>query len=198
MKRVAAPCRASRSSLAPTARSCAWPTSRSTRATISASSGRCSIFCPAGLETGLQNINTKEDKMAKYSGGCLCGQIRYETDADPIVSIQCQCRNCQKRSGGGHSSFIGFPKPAVKVTGPVKYHSVKADSGNMSSLGFCPECGSLVVSGSSGFPDMLGVMVGSLDDPGAFAPQMVVYTSRGHEWDQVDPALPKFPAMPPM
>src|SRR5690348_4877705 len=123
---------------------------------------------------------------AKYTGGCLCGQIRYETDADPMVSAQCQCRDCQRRSGAGHSSFMVFPAAALKVTGPVTYHAVKADSGNMSRLGFCPECGSSVFGGSSGFPEMTGVMAGSLDDPGKFAPQMVAFSKRGHSWDLVD------------
>jgi hypothetical protein len=136
--------------------------------------------------------------MTRYTGGCLCGNVRYEISAEPLVAIQCQCRDCQKRSGGGHASFLAFPKAAVALKGTVKTHATKADSGNLSHLGFCPDCGSPVISGSSGFPDMAAILVGSLDDPSAFKPQMVVYAARGHDWDRVDPALPKFPAMPPM
>jgi drug/metabolite transporter (DMT)-like permease len=29
-------------------------------------------------------------------------------------------------------------------------------------------------------------------------PQMVTYTVRGHAWDRLDPAVPKFEKMPPM
>ena len=47
-------------------------------------------------------------------------------------------------------------------------------------------------------PDMTTITAGSLDDPSVFKPQFVVYTSRGHAWDRVDPALPSFPKMPPM
>jgi hypothetical protein len=45
---------------------------------------------------------------------------------------------------------------------------------------------------------MQPVMAGSLDDPSKFAPQMIVFTTRGHSWDILDPGLPKFPKMPPM
>ena len=135
---------------------------------------------------------------AKFTGGCLCGKVRYEIEADPIVGIHCQCRDCQRRSGSGHASFVAFPKAAVKLTGPVKYHSNKADSGNTATRGFCSECGSQVVGASTGFPDMQPVMAGSLDDPSKFAPQMIVFTTRGHSWDILDPGLPKFPKMPPM
>jgi hypothetical protein len=136
--------------------------------------------------------------MTHYSGGCLCGQVHYETDADPMVGASCQCRDCQKRSGGGHSSFLVFPKAMVKLTGPVKYHGTTADSGNIATRGFCAECGSQVVGFTSGFPEMLGIMAGSLDNPSLFQPQMVAFASRGNPWDLVDPALPKFPGMPPM
>lgn len=134
--------------------------------------------------------------MTKYSGGCLCGQVHYEIEADPIVGLQCQCGNCQKRSGGGHTSFIVFPKAAVNLTGAVKYHGVKADSGNMSTRGFCAECGSPIVGLSTGVPEMIGIMVGSLDDPAQFVPQVVAYASRALPWDRIDPSLPKFPQMP--
>ena len=136
--------------------------------------------------------------MTKYSGGCLCGEVRYETNAEPIVGLQCQCRDCQKRSGGGHASFLAFPKAMVTLKGPVKYHSNTADSGNLATRGFCAECGSPVVGLSSGMPEMIAVMAGSLDDPCSFAPQMVAYAARANPWDMIDPALPKFPAMPPM
>jgi hypothetical protein len=136
--------------------------------------------------------------MTKYSGGCLCGQVHYEIDADPIVGLQCQCGNCRKRSGGGHTSFAVFPKASVTMTGPVKYHGVKADSGNMSTRGFCPECGSPIAGLSTGVPDLIGIMVGSLDDPAQFAPQVVAYAAEALPWDRIDPNLPKFPAMPPL
>jgi hypothetical protein len=54
-----------------------------------------------------------------------------------------------------------------------------------------------VIGASSGMPDMRTITAGSLDDPDLFKPQFVVYTSRGHAWDLVDPDLPSFPAMPP-
>ena len=43
-----------------------------------------------------------------YTGGCACGAIRYEARGDAIAEIHCQCRDCQKRSGTGHSSYRPF------------------------------------------------------------------------------------------
>ena len=47
-------------------------------------------------------------------------------------------------------------------------------------------------------PGVTTITAGSLADPSVFRPQFVVYTSRGHAWDHVDPAVPSFPKLPPM
>jgi hypothetical protein len=115
-----------------------------------------------------------------HRGGCRCGAIRYEIAAEPMFGGQCQCLDCQHETGGGHTSFVAFPAEAVKLTGTPRLYEVQADSGHTVRRGFCP------------------TSAGSLDDPSIFKPQFVCYTSRGHAWDFVDPALPSFPKMPPM
>lgn len=64
-------------------------------------------------------------------------------------------------------------------------------------LGVRAASAALVVARNSGQPDMLAITVGSLDDPAKFKPQMVAYASRGHAWDHVDPAPPRFDKHPP-
>jgi hypothetical protein len=136
--------------------------------------------------------------MAHYTGGCLCGAIRYEIAGDPIFGGHCHCRDCQRTTGAGHSSLMAFPQPAVKLTGSPKYYSTKADSGSAVSRGFCTNCGSPVVSNTSGMPGMIIITAGSLDDPGQFHPTLVVYAKRANPWDVTDQSLAHFPAMPPM
>jgi hypothetical protein len=41
-----------------------------------------------------------------YSGGCACGAIRYEISGEPMVMSDCQCRDCQRKSGTGHGSYL--------------------------------------------------------------------------------------------
>ncbi len=109
-----------------------------------------------------------------YTGGCACGAIRYEISAEPIAMNDCQCRDCQT-----HWDMVG-------------------DSGNVKTRGFCPACGSPVYLTFSAMPDLFTIHAASLDDPGRYEPQMVTYTVRGHAWDRLDPAVPKFERMPPM
>ena len=133
-----------------------------------------------------------------HRGGCRCGAIRYEIAAEPTFAGQCQCLDCQHETGGGHASFLAFPAGEVKLTGTPRFYEVKAESGNTVRRSFCPTCGSSVVSPTSGLPDITMVSAGNLEDPSIFKPQFVCYTSHGHAWDLIDPALPSFPKMPPM
>jgi hypothetical protein len=131
-----------------------------------------------------------------YRGGCQCGAIRYEIAAEPMIAGQCQCLDCQHETGAGHTSFIVFPAEAVKLTGAPRFYEVKAESGNTMRRGFCPTCGSPVVGATTGLPDAMTISAGSLDDPSVFKPAFVCYTSRGHAWDLIDPAVPSFSKMP--
>lgn len=132
-----------------------------------------------------------------YTGGCACGAIRYEISAAPLVMNDCQCRDCQRTSGTGHGSYLTYARRAdVKLTGQATHWDVIADSGNVKTRGFCPACGSPVYLTFATMPDLFTIHAASLDDPGRYEPQMVTYGSRGHAWDQLDPAIVKFDRMP--
>lgn len=134
--------------------------------------------------------------MSGFKGGCLCGAVRYESKADPLLAGNCYCEDCRKSSGSGRCSHIGAPRSAVEVTGDVTTYDRPADSGNMVSRSFCPKCGSALFSTNSGNPDLMFVRASSLDDPEVFKPQMSVYASRAPSWEHMDPGLPAFPEMP--
>jgi hypothetical protein len=46
-------------------------------------------------------------------------------------------------------------------------------------------------------PHIVAIRTASLDDPSWFNPQVDVWTSDAHPWDQMNPALPKFKEYPP-
>ena len=132
-----------------------------------------------------------------YSGGCACGAIRYEISAEPVFMNDCQCHDCQHRSGTGHGSYLTFPsRAAVKLSGEAANWDMVADSGNVKTSGFCPVCGTPVYLTFAAMPDVFTVHAASLDDPSRYKPAVVTYTVRGHAWDHIDPALTRFDKMP--
>lgn len=135
--------------------------------------------------------------MTKHrSGGCACGAIRYETNGEPIVALHCQCLDCQKRSGTGHSSYLVFPaREHVKITGEAKRWNIAGDSGSQKFHAFCPNCGTPVYL-TFAANDAIAIHAGSLDDASTFRPQIVTYGTRAQPWDALDGTLKIFERMP--
>lgn len=77
-----------------------------------------------------------------FTGGCLCGAVRYECSARPVFMGNCHCRDCQRTTGTAYVAAVLVPREAVAITGEVKQFDVKADSGQTFSRRFCPDCGS--------------------------------------------------------
>jgi hypothetical protein len=132
-----------------------------------------------------------------YTGGCACGAIRYEIPGEPLVMVDCQCRDCQRMSGTGHGSYLTFAGTGVKLTGDATQWDMVADNGNVKTRSFCSRCGSPVYLGFSAMPQIFTVHASSLDDPSRYKPQWVAYRMRALAWDHLDPELPAFDKMPP-
>jgi hypothetical protein len=133
----------------------------------------------------------------RATGGCLCGQIRYEVDSDTFIAVRCHCRDCQYVSGGEPTVAVAFPSNAVRtVKGLARVFNTYADSGTRVFRAFCADCGTPLFSGSEGNPEMIGVKIGSFDDPSRFPPAYHIWVSSAQPWHHIDPTKPAFPKNP--
>jgi len=131
----------------------------------------------------------------EFSGGCLCGAVRYRSAMTPQLVGNCYCADCRKSSGTSHCTHAVIGADAFSISGEVRFYDRPADSGNMVSRGFCPSCGSAVYSKNSSMPGMAFVRVSSMDDPDIAAPQITVYASRAPGWARIDSDNPVFQEM---
>ena len=134
--------------------------------------------------------------MKKIAGGCLCGQVRYAADAEPVFTAVCHCRNCQKQAGTAFSIVVAIPKTALTVTGHTKTFHDTGGSGLPVERRFCPECGSPIVSELSVMPDITFIKAGTLDDTQWLAPTMEVYCASAQHWVGLAGGMQRFPQMP--
>jgi hypothetical protein len=134
----------------------------------------------------------------KLSGGCACGAIHYECNADPIIMLNCHCRDCQQANGAAYAAIVVVPTGAVRMCGELRYHRMVGKAGNGVQRGFCVDCGSPVTVKLERRPDIIGLQAGSLDDPSVYRPMMDVYTSSAQHWDYMDPKIQKHPQGPPL
>jgi hypothetical protein len=130
-----------------------------------------------------------------FTGGCMCGAIRYECSSAPMMMANCHCRDCQKSSGSAFAAALMVPRSAVTFTGEVKNYEVKGDSGNAIGRGFCANCGSRLFTAPAN-ADFISLQAGSLDDPSWFQSQADIYVASAQPWDYLNPDSPKFPKLP--
>ncbi len=131
------------------------------------------------------------------SGGCLCGAVRYEIDAEPIITRICWCKDCQKFGAGGPTVNAGFPVAALTAVGNLSDYPSTADSGSRMHRKFCGKCGTHLFSAAEARPDFVFVRVGTLDDPEIAKPAVTIWTSSAPSWAVFDERLPKHDRQPP-
>ncbi len=133
--------------------------------------------------------------MTSFTGGCVCGQVRYECSAKPLVLFNCHCRTWQIVTGGPYVPVVIVPSKAFRLMkGTLRYHFTDSVRGERhpNKRGFCPDCGSRITGGETRrrLP-WLGITASSLDDPSWFRAEYDIFTSHAQPWDAMDPRLPK-------
>ena len=113
--------------------------------------------------------------MERFTGGCLCGNVRIVASGRPDRVGICHCLDCRKHHGALFHASAVFPEDAVTVEGETRDYEGRF---------FCPRCGSSVFGRSE---DEVEVNLGSLDAPDRFVPTYELWTVRRESW------LPPFP-----
>ncbi len=132
------------------------------------------------------------------TGGCLCGAIRYESDGDVMFALRCHCRDCQRQSGAASVAAIRVPAAQFRISkGTPKRFVTHGDSGNEITRSFCGDCGTPLYVQVATRPDMVGLRICTLDDPGWFRPDADIFVRSAQPWEPIDPTVPQYPDYPP-
>ena len=123
-----------------------------------------------------------------WTGGCLCGAVRYRSSADPVRVVNCHCGTCRRTSGAAFMTFVHFPADAFAWTAPPTWYRSSAAA----ARGFCVTCGSTLSMREAVLPDRVQVSLGSLDRPDLVRPDDHVWTSSQLPWLEVVDQLPRF------
>jgi hypothetical protein len=113
--------------------------------------------------------------MDRFTGGCLCGDVRIEARGRPHRVGLCHCLDCRKHHGALFFAGAMFPEDAVTVDG---------ETGDYEGRNFCPRCGAAVFNRLGG---EIEVHLGTLDAPDQLVPTYECWTVRRESW------LPPFP-----
>jgi hypothetical protein len=122
-----------------------------------------------------------------YEGGCLCGASRYIAHGDPINVRVCHCRLCQRAIGAAFNARALFSSKEIELTGPIGRNNSSAEL----VRGFCTRCGTTLFS-ERGNIGVVGITIGSFDDPNVFRPAEHIWTSSKQAWVKLDDGLPQY------
>jgi hypothetical protein len=131
-----------------------------------------------------------------FTGGCLCGAVRYEANEPPTLMGHCYCADCRKASGSGFIPFAGFRAGALRITGAVLVHRMTHADGREAVRNSCAACGGLVFGGLLGIAKNHTIYAGSFDDPSMFQPSIAIFARDRAAWAIVPPGLKIFDGMP--
>jgi len=125
------------------------------------------------------------DTTKTITGGCLCGEIRYESQEPPFRGGYCHCRHCQQALGNLFGPSVMFRHEAFSFTkGNIKWWK-----GPLANRGFCNECGSPIAFQYRG-SGHITIWVGTLDHPEDFKPEAHWGVESRLPWVNIDSHLP--------
>lgn len=130
-------------------------------------------------------------------GGCYCGAVRYKSEGDALMKLQCHCRECQYASGGNPNMVMGVPDAGFAYTKGAAKGFQRSDLDNPVTREFCADCGTQLLSRAPGVPGVALLKVGTLDDPSVYgSPQMAIYTCDQQSFHHVPEGLASFDKLP--
>ena len=132
----------------------------------------------------------------KIEGGCLCGQVRYSAEAEPVFVGLCHCTNCQKSTGSAFRVAVAIPTAALAIRGNMKTYEDRGDTGKPFHRNFCPNCGSSIVNEGDSLAGVSIIGAGTLDDSSWVQPTLEIYCDSAQSWIWLEGKRQKWPEAP--
>ena len=125
----------------------------------------------------------------QYSGGCVCGEIRYQVAGPPAMIAYCHCEDCRKMGGSVMAVLAGFAREGFNL--------LQGDARSFGRLpgvlrSFCSTCGTSLFYENQSFPENFYIHIGSFDDPEQLPPDRHTWVSSRISWHKIDDDLTQY------
>lgn len=124
------------------------------------------------------------------TGGCLCGDVRYQVDQAPVWVGHCHCWSCRRNTGSAVATFVGVSGASFKVLCGTRSFYESSPGVRRS---FCARCGTPLAYEADKFPGEVHLLIGTLDDPNSFRPQFHVHCAERIPWFEIRDGLARYP-----
>ncbi|WP_084673921.1 GFA family protein [Methylobacterium sp. WSM2598] len=136
--------------------------------------------------------------MARIEGGCLCGAVRYRSEAEPAMQVICHCKTCQKNSGSAFSMNVAIPQDSLTTQGDAlrSYIDHSGASGQPFYRYYCSSCGSHIYSHGAAYGPVAFIKAGTLDDATWLAPSVHIWVAEKLPWVAIPDGTTQYPGNP--
>lgn len=119
----------------------------------------------------------------RRTGGCQCGDIRYEITGEPQQIVVCHCTACQRWSGSAFGMSVVIDASDFRLLqGELETWSSQSDTGRAKLAAFCRRCGTRIYHRSEWRGESMSVKAGTLDDTHWLLPDIHIWTGSGQPW----------------
>ena len=121
--------------------------------------------------------------MSELSGSCACGAVRYRLKSGPMFVHCCHCTDCQRQVGSAFVINALIETDRIDVqSGKIAPTAMPTDSGGPHIVYRCTGCGTTLWSDYGDRKVMSFLRATTLDDRGALAPDVHIFTRSKLAW----------------
>lgn len=133
-------------------------------------------------------------RRRKLDGGCHCGAVRYRLTVPPMFVHCCHCTECQNQTGSAFVvNAITETDRLELLQGTLQRTPMSPPGDSPHDVYRCRKCKVAVWSDYGRRPKIRFVRVGTLDRPGALAPDVHIFTRSKQPWVRLPAGVPAFP-----
>ena len=136
--------------------------------------------------------------MLRYTGGCLCGSVRFVISESPTTVYACHCSDCQTASGSSFVLAMRVPHGSISVIKGDVLETIRSrEDGREKKIFRCPKCLSALWGKRLDSPEYCTVYVGTLDNSADIEPVGHIWTSDAQDWIHIPEDVLSFEYSPP-
>jgi hypothetical protein len=131
------------------------------------------------------------------SGGCACGNIRYQLVSNPLTIYACHCTDCQTMTGSSFFLSMFVHKDEIKFQDekPQLFEFLLTDGRERSTFG-CENCRTWLCAEPNGLDELLLLWTGTLDDSSWVHPVGHIFTRSAQPWITIPNCSLRYEAAP--
>jgi hypothetical protein len=129
--------------------------------------------------------------IAKISGSCLCGCVRFTVRPPFVRASHCHCERCRKHSGTAVCTQARVSKEQFELVAGKELIRVYG-TGEGAVKAFCRNCGSSLFGGDWPEGPEVSIRMGAFDTDPGIRPQFHTFVSDRAAWDVICDDLPQY------